>query len=98
MINHEERNQIFHKLRACLLEDVPANFEELALISIVDAANVYRLISNVKGECHRMKEKYESLLTDNVAGNSATDLILKIKNALFHTYNSYDPETICAGK
>ncbi len=98
LINPEEREKIVNKLRLCLLESEPATFDDLALISIIDAANVYRLISSIKGECPRMKEKYEYLIMDNVLGSGITDLILKIKNALFYTYNSYNPAARCSGR
>lgn len=98
LTNPVVREEIVEKLRACLLDNVPASFDELAIISIIDAANVYRLISNIKGECPRMKEKYEYLLMDNFVGDFASDIILKIKNALFYTYNSYNPSARCSGR
>ena len=98
LVNPIEREGIASKLRACLLDNAPASFDELALISIIDSANVYRLISNVKGECPRMKEKYEYLIMDNVVGSVTTDVILKVKNALFYTSNSYNPSARCSGR
>lgn len=96
--NPTVREEIVNKLRSCLLEETPASFDDLALIGLVDATNVYRLISNVKGECPLMKEKYISLVAEKSVGRGVSEVINQVKTALFSTYTSSMPTSTCSGR
>lgn len=77
------RQEIFQDLRAVLLDGKKPSFDELALICLIDSADVYRLISNVKGECPKMKEKFKALVGEDVAGQGVTEAVEMVNSAVF---------------
>lgn len=92
------REDIVNRLRACLLDDAPPTYYDLALIGLIDATNVYRLISNIKGECPKMKEKYIEMLGGKSERLGVSEVIASVSNALFISYTASLPKPTCSGR
>lgn len=81
--NSAIRQEVFQDLRAVLLDGRKPTYDEMALICLIDSADVYRLISNVKGECPKMKEKFKALVGEEAAGQGVTEALEMVNSAVF---------------
>lgn len=95
LLKTDLRDQIVNELRAVLMEEKRPNYNEMALICLIDAADVYRLISNVRGECPKMRRKFKALVGEEAAGQGVTEALEMVQSAIFNSLVENNDSASC---